>query len=207
MNYPFEKSSFWDERFSQEEFAFGREPNEFFKQYLDGESVGRVLFPGEGEGRHAVYAVTKGWETEAIDFSEEARKKALAFADELDIELNYKLENIATFQPDSLYDLIAFVFIHPSPSVRKTLFRRYLSFLKPEGKLLMEVFSERQFTLDTGGPSLREFLYTREELEEIFRGAHIYSLTEQEIELKAGPFPGARAFTLQILVGQNISPN
>lgn len=207
MNHPFEKSSFWDERFSQEEFAFGREPNEFYKQYLDAQTPARVLFPGEGEGRHAVYAAQKGWETEAIDFSEEAQKKALAFAQELALEIDYKLENIATFQPENLYNLIAFVFIHPSPSLRKALFRRYLSFLKPEGKLLMEVFSERQFTLDTGGPSLREFLYTREELEDIFRGAHIYSLTEQEIELKAGPYPGARAFTLQILVGQSPSPN
>lgn len=201
MNYPFEKSSFWDERFSQDKFTFGREPNEFFKNYLDGQSPARILFPGEGEGRHAVYAASQGWEAEAIDFSEEGRKKALSFAAESGIEFEYKLENIATYQPNHLYDLIAFVFIHPSPSLRKALFRRYLNFLKPGGKILMEVFSERQFTMDTGGPSLKEFLYSREELEDIFRGAQINSLTEQEIELKAGPYPGARAFTLQVLVG------
>lgn len=204
MNFPFEKSSFWDERFDKETFAFGREPNDFLRNYIENQSEsGRILLPGEGEGRNAVFAASKSWEVKAIDFSEAGHKKAMAFAKEFGVEITYELDNIATFQPWESYDLIAFIFIHPSPSLRKALFRRYLGFLKPGGKMLMEVYSERQFLLDTGGPSLKEFLYTRDELEDIFRTAKIESLQEQEIELKAGPYPGAKGFTFQVLISNN----
>ena len=200
MNTPFEQSSFWDERFGQQDFVFGREPNVFLRDYLDKVNPGRILLPGEGEGRNAVYASSRAWEVEAVDFSEEGQKKALTFAEEIGVKIDYKLDNIATFQPENSYDLIAFIFIHPSPSLRKALFRRYLKFLNPGGKILLEVFSERQFSLNTGGPRLKEFLYTRAELEDIFRIAEIDSLTEQEIELEPGPYRGSKGYTLQALI-------
>ncbi|MDW3649596.1 MAG: class I SAM-dependent methyltransferase [Bacteroidia bacterium] len=199
MNFPFEQSSFWNERFGQQEYVYGREPNAFLREYLEEAPAGRLLLPGEGEGRNAVFASTRTWEVEAVDFSEEGRKKALNFAEEIGVRFDYKLENIATYQPEGKFDLIAFIFIHPSPSLRRALFRRYLNFLKPGGKLLFEAFSERQFEMATGGPKLKEFLYTREELEDIFRLVNIEKLTEQEVELQPGPYREGSGFTLQML--------
>ncbi|MEM8889656.1 MAG: class I SAM-dependent methyltransferase [Bacteroidota bacterium] len=199
MSIPFEQSSFWNERFGQQEYVYGREPNVFLREYLDDANPGRLLLPGEGEGRNAVFASSRAWEVEAVDFSEEGRKKALSFATEIGVPIEYKLENIATYQPEGKFDLIAFIFIHPSPSLRRALFRRYLNFLKPGGKLLFEAFSERQFEKDTGGPKLKEFLYTREELEDIFRLVNIEKLSEQEIELQPGQFREGSGFTFQLL--------
>ena len=52
---------FWNERYSQEAYAYGTEPNAFFKSRIDQLSPGKLLLPAEGEGRNAVYAATKGF--------------------------------------------------------------------------------------------------------------------------------------------------
>ena len=67
---------FWNERYRQNEFAYGEEPNEFLKEQLAKLQPGSILFPAEGEGRNAVYAAQSGWQVSAFDISEEGKKKA-----------------------------------------------------------------------------------------------------------------------------------
>ena len=43
-------------------------------------SPGTLLLPGEGEGRNAVHAASSGWSVEAVDYSSEGKRKALALA-------------------------------------------------------------------------------------------------------------------------------
>ena len=62
-------NSFWNERYSTNEYAYGTEPNEFFKSVLSKLEVGKLLLPGEGEGRNAVYAAKQGWHVTAFDTS------------------------------------------------------------------------------------------------------------------------------------------
>jgi hypothetical protein len=45
---------FWNERYANEEYAYGEEPNEFFKQELARLQPGRILLPADGEGRNGV---------------------------------------------------------------------------------------------------------------------------------------------------------
>ena len=72
------KSNFWDERYSSKEYVYGVEPNQFFKQVLDKIPIpGKLLLPGEGEGRNAVYAAKMGWHVDAFDQSSEGKLKAL----------------------------------------------------------------------------------------------------------------------------------
>jgi hypothetical protein len=58
---------FWNARYSAAEYAYGTEPNAFFKAQLDQLTPGRLLLPAEGEGRNAVYAAKKGWEVAAFE--------------------------------------------------------------------------------------------------------------------------------------------
>jgi len=53
--------AFWEERFGQTSYIYGKEPNKFFAVSLAELSPGRILLPGEGEGRNAVFAARKGW--------------------------------------------------------------------------------------------------------------------------------------------------
>jgi Tellurite resistance protein TehB len=71
---------FWNTRYKEESYAYGIEPNAFFKENIDKLVPGKILLPAEGEGRNAVYAARKGWEVTAFDFSDEAKIKTLKLA-------------------------------------------------------------------------------------------------------------------------------
>ena len=62
---------FWNQRYSDSEYAYGKKPNRFFKREIDRLNPGSLFLPGEGEGRNAVYAATKGWNGHALDSSSE----------------------------------------------------------------------------------------------------------------------------------------
>lgn len=66
---------FWDNRYSSASFAYGEEPNEFFKEHLSKLTPGRILLPGDGEGRNGVFAASLGWDVEAFDISSEGKKR------------------------------------------------------------------------------------------------------------------------------------
>ena len=69
------KSNFWDERYSSEEYVYGTEPNQFFKEQIDKITVpGKLLLPGEGEGRNAIYAARSGWQVDVFDQSRTAKE-------------------------------------------------------------------------------------------------------------------------------------
>lgn len=80
---------FWNQRYAQDSFAYGRPPNVFFKQELDKLAPSSLLLPAEGEGRNATYAVSEGWEVSAFDFSVAAMKKALGLAKNQDVHLDF----------------------------------------------------------------------------------------------------------------------
>ena len=62
--------AFWEDRYSADEFIYGKQPNEYLRIYLDYANPGRLLLPGDGEGRNAVHAAKKGWSVDAFDISE-----------------------------------------------------------------------------------------------------------------------------------------
>src|SRR5690554_7467062 len=68
--------NFWNERYSSIEFAYGEKPNEYFKEQLSKLEPGRILLPGDGEGRNGICAAKQGWDVEAFDISSEGKKKA-----------------------------------------------------------------------------------------------------------------------------------
>lgn len=72
--------AFWDQRYAEDGFVYGPHPNLFFCKELGKLKPGRLLLPGEGEGRNAVYAARRGWEVVAFDQSSEGQRKALALA-------------------------------------------------------------------------------------------------------------------------------
>ena len=44
-------NNFWNERYAEKVFAYGIEPNQFYKEQLAKLSQGNILFAAEGEGR------------------------------------------------------------------------------------------------------------------------------------------------------------
>ena len=179
--------TFWNQRFASEEYIYGTEPNAYFKQVIDGLKPGRLLLPGAGEGRDAMYAATLGWEVHAFDQSTEGRRKALLLAGMKNVHITYEIADAAHFAcRGELYDLVALVFIHFEPVLRERFHRQLINCLQPGGLLLAEAFHKKQLGNSSGGPKDPDMLVTAEMLASDFSGLAILENHEMQIVLNEG---------------------
>lgn len=182
-------NTFWDQRYSSREYVYGTEPNARFRRMIDALPAGRILLPGEGEGRNAVYAAGKGWEVVALDQSTEGRCKALNLAKERNVILEYRVEDLATAMlPPASFDLISLIFVHLPPQIRPFIHARLIQSLRPGGIIHMLGFRPEQLEMGTGGPRTPELLYTREMLEEDFASLQDLQFELIEEHFEEGPF-------------------
>lgn len=199
----------WDERYKEQEFAYGKTPNLFFKEWLLKFTHGTILMPADGEGRNGVFAAQQGWQVTAFDQSREGQAKALQLAKENRVNLEYivgDLEQLA-FEPKS-FDAIGLIYAHFSAE-KKSLFHRKLdTFLKPGGILILEAFSKNHLHLVTqnpkvGGPKDVAMLYSKEEILADFQNYEILILVEEEIMLEEGKFHNGKGSVIRF-VGRKI---
>lgn len=192
---------FWDERYSSEVYIYGEKPNRFFSGELEKLPVGKLLLPGEGEGRNAVWAASKGWEVYALDYSNEARKKALALAEKNKVKLHdYTLSDLETVKlPENHFDVIATVFLHLEPALRKDFHDKIIQSLKPGGHLIIEAFSKAQLSFQSGGPKNPDLLYSTEIFKSDFNAMEIISLIETNETLFEGDHHSGEAALVRLV--------
>ena len=182
------KSTFWDERYSSEDYVYGSEPNKFFNEQLDKiPSQGKLLLPGEGEGRNAVYAAKCGWTVDAFDQSNQAKFKALRLARKNGVEINYQVTDLNKFSPQkNYYDAVAIVYVHLATEYRKNFNRKLIDALKTGGIIIIELFSKDQFGKISGGPQDLNMLYSLDEIENDFGSFKTILLKEEIINIEEG---------------------
>lgn len=181
------EDNFWNKRYAEPDYAYGKEPNEHFKHVIDGLKPGKILLPGEGEGRNAVYAAIKGWKVTAIDLSNEGRNKALKLAAENNVDIEYIVSTFDEYNfTENEYDAIALIFVHFNQENRERIHRTITRALKNGGVLLIEAFSKSQINNNSGGPKDILSLYSIEDLRQDFQDFTIESLTENQIQLSEG---------------------
>ena len=193
--------NFWNERYAQPEYIYGKAPNVFFAEQIGKLSEGNLLLPAEGEGRNAVYAAQKGWKVTAFDSSDEAKKKALALVRTSDVQINYQLANADEFDSDGSFDVVALIYAHFAGDERSRLFRKVQELMKPGGHLLMEVFSKNQLGKSSGGPKVAELLYNEEEIRSSFPSIEFIMLEESNVLLDEGAYHQGEASVIRA-VGQ-----
>ena len=86
----------WNDRYSNDEFAYGEEPNNYLKEQIEKLEIGTILFPAEGEGRNAIFAAKSGWKVSAFDISEEGKNKALKLAKANNVSIDYQVGELET---------------------------------------------------------------------------------------------------------------
>lgn len=182
-------TEFWNERYATVEYAYGTEPNQFLRQILVKIPPGKILFPAEGEGRNAVFAAKLGWDVTAFDVSTEGKKKAEQLASLNEVKINYIIDN---FENISLtinsFDCIVLIFAHMTPSKRKDYHQKLISFLKPGGILILEGFSKKQISNNSGGPRDINMLFSKDELRSDFELLSELIITETDYNLNEGSF-------------------
>ncbi len=177
----------WNQRYKKEEYHYGKEPNNFLREELPKLKPGRILFIGEGEGRNAVYASALGWTVDAIDWSEEGKRKAEALAKEFGVKINYTIADFNSFRPEkNFYDAVGIFFIHLDEELRTKLFGAAIKSLKPNGKIIFECFEKGQLGYSSGGPNDEALLYSIEEVVSLFIDLEFEKLSKEKVFLNEG---------------------
>lgn len=193
-------NNFWNERFGNKYYAYGTEPNQFFKEQLIKLNPGNILFPAEGEGRNAVYAATMGWQVSAFDPSIEGKRKAELLALKNGVSIDYRIDDYEFVEfPCESFDCIALVFAHMNPVKREEYHKKLISFLKPRGTLILEGFSKNQINNKTGGPRDIDMLFSEKEMEFDFSSLSKLNITETEAVLNEGPFHQGLASVIRVV--------
>ena len=88
----------WDQRYSNETYAYGTEPNDFLLAMYNKLPTGKVLCLAEGEGRNAVWLAEQGLEVTAVDSSEVGLQKAKKLAKTRGVKINTVHADLADFK-------------------------------------------------------------------------------------------------------------
>ena len=184
----------WDERYKDREFAYGKDPNMFFKEWLMKFEPGSILMPADGEGRNGVFAAGLGWKVTSFDLSIEGQSKALALAKENGVALDYIVGGLEQlhFERGS-FDAIGLVYAHFDADKKAVFHKKLDDCLRPGGIIIFEAFSKRHIDLikldpKVGGPKDIGMLYSKAEILADFENYEIIMLEEEEILLNEGKY-------------------
>jgi len=193
--------TFWDKRYQEFELVYGLKPNEYLKTQLP-KTKGSILLPGDGQGRNALFAATQGWQVTAFDYSSVAKEQADQLFKHHNVKVNFKTLSYqeCDFEKES-FDCIALIYNHMPDEFRKDVHQKYLSFLKPNGILILEGFSKKQLHLNSGGPKNIEWLFSTEMLNDDFEALTTIELIEIQTTLDEGKFHKGKAEVVRY-VGQ-----
>lgn len=179
----------WDERYSTEGYAYGTEPNQFLVENFYHIPKGKVLSLAEGEGRNAVFLAKYGYSVTAVDGSIVGLNKAKKLADENGVTIETVHADLADFDlGENKWDGIMSIFV-PLPSfLRKHLYKKIESALKPNGVFLLEAYTPDQINHGTGGGSSANTMQTKESLTLELPHLKFIHLAELEREVIEGTY-------------------
>jgi hypothetical protein len=179
---------FWDERYSSGQYIYGIQPNGFFREQIEKISApGKLILPGEGEGRNAVFAASLGWLVDAFDQSHVAKTKAEELAKKNKADINYTIVDLSNFNPPANhYNAAAIIFVHFAHETRRIFHKKIIDSLIPGGIIILELFSKNQHGKSSGGPQDTAMLCSVEEIAKDFEEIETILLEEKIVFLNEG---------------------
>jgi ubiquinone/menaquinone biosynthesis C-methylase UbiE len=197
--------NFWNERYSEEDYAYGQHPNEFLSQTLSSYTPAKILFPAEGEGRNAVYAAQLGWEVTAFDVSQSGQQKAFRLAQERHVNIQYQVGELSElYFASQSFDAIALIFAHFPADQKSELHQQLFRLLKPGGVVILEAFSKAHLDIQAknpqvGGPKSIGMLHSVEEIRNDFEGCTFLQLAEDKVILNEGKYHNGESSVIRVI--------
>lgn len=194
------ESTFWDDRYRTDEYAYGREPNELLRAEAHRIPRGRVLCLAEGEGRNAVFLAERGHDVTAVDFSTEGLRKAQRLARERNVVITTIQADLGTYEPElEAYSGIIAIFAHLPPTVRRQVHAWIPRALLPNGVFILEAYTPEQLALNTGGPRDGALLMTLAALKAELAPLTLELGREVTREVHEGAFHEGLSATVQLV--------
>ena len=179
----------WDERYSIDEYLFGKEPAQALlrnEEHLV--SGGTTLVIADGEGRNSVYLAKKGFKVTATDNSIVANRKAKSLAVIENVQVDYRLEDFFDINwSEKNYDnVIGICFQFVPHHLIDNVLMDLRSATKKGGTLLIHGYTPTQLKYGTGGPNDKSLMYTKDTFTNLFHESEIFKLEEHEAIINEG---------------------
>lgn len=198
-------SQFWDQRYSEEGYLYGEQPNAFLEhRHTLIPRDARVLVLGDGEGRNGVFLARRRMKVTSVDASSVAVEKAQALAKKFGANLetvHAELPNVDLEK--GAWDAVVLIYLHLPEEERKAVHQFAVDALAPGGVLLLEAFTPDQLGKPSGGPKDASKLYTADMLREDFKDLAIDGLVELETVLDEGPGHQGKANVVRLIAAKD----
>ena len=194
---------FWDERYAETEFAYGKEPNAFLVQQAKLIKGGPILCLAEGEGRNAVYLATLGFNVTAVDQSGTGLQKAQQLAKEKKVRITTIQADLNDFkiEKDSWSAIIS-ISGHLPPDLRKKVHQQAVKGLTQGGLFILEAYTVKQLEMDGyGGPHKehKEMFMDLISLKRELQGLHLVMAHETTRNFDEGLYHKGPSAVVQIV--------
>lgn len=190
----------WDKRYDMPEYAYGTQPNDFLRENSYQLPKGKILSLAEGEGRNAVFLATQGYQVTAVDSSQVGLDKARRLADQHHVNIECVLADLVDYDMgiEQWHGIIAIFCPLPS-SIRKPIYQKMISSLKPEGVFLSEAYRPEQINYGTGGGDDIDTMQSKQSLIQELTGLQFQHLAEIEREVIEGIYHTGNAAVVQAI--------
>ena len=179
----------WDERYSSNDYAYGKLPNDFLQANVQALPMGHILSIAEGEGRNAVFLAQQGYNVTAVDGSQVGLSKAQQLAAEKGVSIDTICADLNDFDLGvDQWDGIICIFCPLPSSLRRPLFERIAKALKPGGVFLIEAYRPEQVQHGTGGGKSVDTMTTEDDLRQSLAGLNFQHLQSLEREVIEGSY-------------------
>lgn len=190
----------WDERYSEEIYVYGKEPNDFLASQCDKlVPNSRILCLAEGEGRNSVHLAKLGHSVLGVDSSSVGLEKARKLADSNGVCIETQVVDLKDFDVgEEKWDVIVSIFAHLPPPLRRNVHERVVKGLKKGGVIILEAYTPKQLEYKTGGPPVAEMMMTLEGLMSELDGIDFEFGRELERDVMEGKYHTGKAYTVQV---------
>jgi SAM-dependent methyltransferase len=195
----------WDERYSAEEYVYGRNPNKFLEANVSTIPKGKVLSLAEGEGRNAVFLAKQGYSVTAVDASLVGLNKARKLAEENGVIVEFIHTDLAEYDlGENKWDGIVSIFCPLPSSIRKQLHKKVEAALKRNGVFLLEAYTPAQLKYGTGGENSVDVMQSKESLSLELAGLKFKHLIELERDVVEGIYHTGIGAVVQAIASKEI---
>ncbi|MEZ9200464.1 class I SAM-dependent methyltransferase [Shewanella sp. 10N.286.54.B9] len=179
----------WDQRYSNSEYAYGTQVNDFLKDNYHVIPQGKILSLGEGEGRNAVFLAKAGFSVTAVDSSIVGLIKAKQLAKLNNVSIETIHADLADYDlGENQWDGIISIFCPLPSSIRQRLYSKLHRSLKRGGSFLVEAYTPAQIQRNTGGGKNADVLQTKQTLSSEITQLSMVYLQEQQREVHEGVY-------------------